>query len=283
MNAPSSATLPPRVALHDLGIVIACRFDSRERRENLEAMLRCLGRMYDGLDVHVIEDAPAPEGKALGDLPGVTWHARPNDGKFHRTRLLNEGFFQLTDRPYVATWDTDVIPHPGGVAAALTALAEGKGMVLPFDGRFNDLRGRSRQALVAMDDPTPEVMDWYRVAMGGGTRPRARDLKLVNSNSVGGVVFYDRAALRAFGGYNEDFVTWGFEDEEIAARAALFGYPRFRVDRFPVVHLWHPRITRNIWFYLRPNRNRDLREEIGKLDRAAVEALRDKGTFGRIA
>ncbi len=263
----------------DLSLIIPCRFDSRERRQNLTVVLTVLSRLYEGLEVIVIEDAPEPEAAELVDLPGVRYVPQRNAARFHRTRLLNQGFFQLSNRPYVASFDTDVIPHPKALSQSLDLLHAGAGVVLPFDGRFCDLKGRGRRNLIEASDPTEQALEQLNAAKMGLYRG---GLSLMNANSVGGTVMFDRSVLREFGGYNEVFRTWGYEDDEITARAAAFGYPYQRATDWPMLHLWHPRLTANWWWYLWPNRNRGKREEINRLSRDEIICLRDQGVYGSI-
>jgi hypothetical protein len=61
----------------------------------------------------------------------------------------------------------------------------------------------------------------------------------VMQNAEGGSIAMTRAAYEAIGGFDESFVGWGGEDNELRERADWYGGV-YRFGYLPMVHLYHP-------------------------------------------
>ena len=127
----------------------------------------------------------------------------------------------------MAVYDTDVLLLPAQYREGRAAIAAGKAMVLPYGGLLADLD----RTLVDRIDRTLRVDDIDLFAS------RA---KVLSSFSAGGAVFYDRQALLDAGGYNENFVSWGFEAAEMVERLSKLGLGIARIPG-PLYHLTHAR------------------------------------------
>ncbi len=261
----------------DLSFVIPFRADQAERVENLGAVLRHLSATVDRCEILLMEDAPRLRGETFSQVPGVRWIGRANAGVFHKTRLLNEGMARLATRPVVVTMDADCLVWPEAVALALTAIRSGQAMVLPFDGSFVDASGALRRGLLASGGL--ETLD--PAAVLDGTAVPRRQLRLMNRHSVGGAAVFEREAFRAAGGYCEGFVSWGFEDAEIATRFRTLGRPLHKVAGFPLIHLSHRRPFRPFGgWYAGARRNARLRDRIVALPPHALRQLIDEDGLG---
>jgi hypothetical protein len=256
----------PRIPADDLSIVIPFRHDRPERLENLATVLAHLSATLAGAEVIVLEHGPRLAASALAERWGATWHGTEDGGPFHRTAMLNDGMIARATRPLAASYDTDTLAFPEAMAAALTLLRGGAGYVIPFDGRFVNVAGEVRAALVACPD--------LHALPPGTLVPRRRGpVTLMAADSVGGVVMVRRDTFAAAGGYHEQFRAWGFEDAELAVRMARFGHPLQRVPGLPLIHLDHPRGHRGAGWYAGTRANKVLARRMARLDRPALEAL----------
>lgn len=228
------------IDLGDLTIVIPFYCDAIERRENLSAIISWFRANTTGLDILVIEQAATHQ---TIPLAGVRQVFTNNQNVFHRTHLLNWGMCELSTRPFVSSWDADALAHPQALASALETLRSGASFVFPYDGRFLDVRGSRRDVIITQG----EAHSAFEAARIGD-----RDIVLLNANGVGGAPMFDRKRFMECGGYNERFVSWGYEDAELVDRFARLGTPYTRVDTYPLLHLSHPRgqtsSTKNPYF-----------------------------------
>lgn len=262
-----------RPSLSDLSIVIPFRFDTRDRLENLETVVRFFTASFDHVDIVILEEGANLRGNHLGEITGVRYHGSVNPGPFHRTRLLNLGIEQLSRRRFAAAYDTDVLLYPAAVSMALQLLRDDAPVVYPYNGQFFDVRGRLRRLLIQSATPDSLPAD----AVLAETGDFGRNLVCLNRNSVGGAVFYDRQAFIDCGGYHEGFVSWGFEDTELIERIEKLGYSRKRIESHPLLHLAHKRfIWRGKWYPLAGG-NRSKYHELSRLSRSELQALIDAG------
>jgi hypothetical protein len=256
----------PPVPARDLTIVIPFRHDRPERLENLGAVLAHLAATLDGAELIVLEHGEQLAAQALAARHGALWHGVEAAGPFHKTAMLNDGMIMRAARPFAASYDTDTLVYPAAMAAALEMLRGGAAYVLPFDGRFVNLAGGRRAALVARPDLSELPPEGLRPARRG-------EVTLMATDSVGGVVMVRRADFARAGGYHEQFRAWGFEDAELAVRMARFGHPVRRVAGYPLIHLDHPRGHRGAGWYAGSRANKVLARRMARLDRPALEAL----------
>jgi hypothetical protein len=159
-------------------------------------------------------------------------------GSFHRTRLLNQGMIDQTDRAIVASYDADVLAFPAALAALLGRLRAGASFGWPYGGIFLDVRGARRAGLLQSGDLS--ALDPLALAQSTEAQP-APDLVCLNRASVGGAVFFRREAFIDAGGYNEAFMSWGWEDTELVERFHKLGHEPVRMTDFPLLHLAHRR------------------------------------------
>jgi hypothetical protein len=221
------------VDLSDVTFLIPFRADSSDRTRNLGTVLRYLHR-HARTSVIVCEDEPgglnfprlaAGLGEAGSKCEFIRAPCHPG-GFIHRTRDLNL-LVDTATTPIVAIYDTDVVLAPVQYLAARDAVKNGTVMALPYNGLFIDV---AREQAAEID----------RALAVDGVDALATGNTVLHSHSFGGVIFYDRRALMAAGGYNENFVSWGYEDLEILARFQTLKMPVTRTPG-PLLHLPHVR------------------------------------------
>jgi len=264
----------------DLSLIVPCRLDSKERVENLSTALKYYTSFCANAEIHVVEDTATSSRNSIGERPGVHWHYLPARGNFHKTRILNFGFFEVSNRPFVAAMDADVLVDPAAVHSALELLRSGSGMVMPFDGRFYNVKDPWRSEVISSTTPAEVILKLFESLTSG--RKELPGVELKHPRSPGGAVFFSRSALQEFGGYDERFKTWGYEDVEIVGRAKRFGHDPVYSESEPLLHLWHPRFRKNFMWYIWPNRNRALLNSARELDRASILSMVSAGVYGAV-
>jgi hypothetical protein len=225
----------------DLSVVIPFRSDSPDRRENLDAVVRFFARFARGHELIILEDGKRSAASGLADLPNVKYRFEWNDGPFHKTRLLNRGVLELSSRRFVASYDADTLLFPEALKIAMDRLRDGKCLVLPFSGDLFDVRRSARAALIkslGFENISASALLARRGKLGFDDLVH---FVYIHDTHVGGAVLFDRSAFVACGGYNENFVSWGYEDNEIVERFVKLGVELIRVAEYPLLHLSHRR------------------------------------------
>jgi hypothetical protein len=214
-----------RISLADLSILIAIRLDGDARKANLKTVLRYFTHFFTDLDIIVIESGGRFLEDFLSPFPDVTYHALENETSFHKTKYFNLGA-RLSERPYISCYDADVLFDPTSIQAALDYLKSDPThfFCFPYNGEFWDIQDPQKQLIC-------ETFDFSRVPEVG---------TCIHPNSPGGATFFQKNAFLEMGGYNETFISWGWEDDEIVLRFTKLGFPPARMPGI-CVHMHHPR------------------------------------------
>lgn len=220
-----------RLDLRDVTMLVPFRADSDDRKRNLRWIVSFLLKHAD-TTILIGEDKAGPSDVADALGPELAarcrhLHLTGNDTPFtHKAHLINR-MAEAAETPIVALHDTDIVVDPVQYALARDAVRGGAAMAFPYNGLFFWILGR-------------EVHRFGHTLSAAPLNAVCPRFPLMHRNSPGGGAFFDRAALLESGGYNERFVSWGYEDDEIVERLRRLG---LRVERVPgpLYHLEHAR------------------------------------------
>lgn len=145
------------------------------------------------------------------------------DRPFNRGAARNDAFEQSTGQIIIVA-DADTQPTLAGVRDALADVAEAQCWSLPYGEKryYNLTQESTRHILEQHLDRIPE--------------PTAYDHKVT---SWAGCLVMTREAWDEVGGYRDDFVGWGYEDNYMALKLDQLWGPHRRQDSY-LCHLWHP-------------------------------------------
>lgn len=230
--------------LRDVTFMIPCRIESPDRRRNLSILVRYL-RKYLHTNILICEDNYQRQ-----DVPGVMAglglspsdygyiHLTGNDSPHtHKAKQINLMAAAATT-PVLVVQDTDVVVDPAQYVFAQHAVRGGAMLACPFNGLFFDICA----------DHIPSVERSLTVEQLDLLDPRN---EMLYKNSYGGSVFFSRDVFTRLGGFNENFISWGWEDFEIYRRLEKL---EERVERMwgPLLHLSHARaansVKQNPWY-----------------------------------
>lgn len=227
-----------RLDLRDVTFMVPCRIESPDRRRNLRILVSYLRRYLD-TNILICEDNPERQ-----DVPGLMTelglsaadygyiHLTGNDSPYtHKAKQINIMAAAATT-PILVVQDTDVVVEPTQYVFAQQAVHDGAVFCCPFNGLFFDISSKY----------IPSIEQGLTVAHVDLLDPHN---ELLYKNSYGGTVFFDRAVFDRLGGFNENFISWGWEDFEIRKRLEQLGE---RVERLwgPLLHLSHARATNSL-------------------------------------
>lgn len=222
-----------RLDLRDVTFLIPFRLDTDDRRRNIKIIVAYLLKHFD-TNILIGEDQPGTSHfKTIADEMGVPdgacrlIHITGNDTSFtHRGKQINI-LAEAARTPIVVGYDTDVIVDPVQYLYGRAAIQAGALMACPFNGLFFDVGVDIVPAVERSLSVAPiDLLD-------------ARN-PLLYKNSYSGAVFFDRARFLELGGFNENFISWGWEDFELYQRFVKLGE---RIERLwgPLYHLSHAR------------------------------------------
>ncbi len=150
----------------------------------------------------------------------------PCRGAFHKTKALNLGL-SLASGEFVAPFDVDLIPLARTLSQQLK-IAQLSPHLLVTGYR-----------VMLNDDPiNSEAVNSSKIAPED--QPTALWKQLINQERFGVVPFFKRDCLLEINGWDEKFIGWGGEDQDIIERYLIGGRFLARFPELVYLHLPHP-------------------------------------------
>jgi predicted glycosyltransferase involved in capsule biosynthesis len=170
------------------------------------------------------EESPSPKLKELCKHLGYI-HFKSDSEHFHRTRVLNQ-LARASSSQIIVNYDADVVLKPDNIFKTVELLRQGTcQMSYPYSGMFRNIMGDNITKFEKSLDLT--------LFHNGNTHE-------LSPKSFGGSIFWNKKDFMEVGLENENFKSWGMEDNERFARATKLGKKIFRVPGV-LYHLNHSR------------------------------------------
>lgn len=262
-----------RFDLRDVTFMVPCRIESPDRRRNLRVLVSYL-RKHLNTNILICEDNSerqdvpaimAELGFSTADYDYI--HLTGNDSPYtHKAKQINL-MAEAAKTSILVVQDTDVLVEPTQYVFAQHAVRSGAYLACPFNGLFFDIS----------NDYIKTVEEHLTVGQIDLLDPRN---EMLYKNSYGGSVFFARDVFTQLGGFNEHFISWGWEDFEIYRRLEALNE---RVERMwgPLLHLSHSRATnsvkKNPWY----DHNTAEYERVVSMTKEQILAEIARGSFRR--
>ncbi len=246
-----------KIDLTDVSFLIPVRIDSKERLENLYAILQFFKSNFQSSIV--VLEADKTE-KVHHDLIDKKIFIEDHDPVFYRTKYLNK-MTRASESKFLAIWDTDVIVPSNQIVESVKLLREEQAdMIFPYDGKFYNVDPVISQLYVLKRDIDFLIKNQEKFHLAYG------------HFSVGGAFIVNRNKYMEAGMENENFYGWGPEDQERVKRWEILGYKVRKIDGV-MYHLHHPRGINSGNYSVESNIN--LKKEFCKVCRMSRNELRE--------
>ena len=147
------------------------------------------------------------------------YEADSGDEPFSRAKSRNLAAREAGEWDVAVMLDADCMSENGPLHRAVDEVRDAPAVILPHDVYIPLNAGRT--ALLYQDE-------WH-------IRPNAL---YTPRHAPGGIVVVNRHAWDLLGGYDESFVGWGGEDNDLLTRAYALHLPVIRLHG-TITHLWH--------------------------------------------
>lgn len=242
-----------KINLTDVTFTIPVRIDSEQRKRNLEIVVKYLNTHFD-TNILVGEESKSPDLKYFEtDCDYI--HYQTDDSMMRRTHVLNL-LAREANTPIIVNYDTDVLlPIKQYVNSAVLIRKNEFDMVYPYDGRFLNVKSDDIINSIATNMEVDNIPD--------------RFLQSMRTDSVGGAIFWNKEKFIEGGMENENFVSWGYEDDERLIRFKKLG---FRISRWPGVlyHLNHPSSPNSASVHKFYSNNKEEFERIRRMNKEQI-------------
>ena len=147
------------------------------------------------------------------------------------------------DRPRLA--DCDIIPHPQALANGIRFLDDGHDFVQLYNGVLVNLTDDFLSAHPQWDDLVDNLKSFPPDSVDPLHADESADQFPLFGNAdyraTGGCTACRRTSFFNAGGWNENFVSYGFEDMEFHIRVQKLGYRFDTLEDYNAYHFDHPR------------------------------------------
>jgi hypothetical protein len=191
----------------------------RDREGNLARVLGWL-KSFPDLDVLVVEQDNMSR---FRPPPGVRHVFARSAYPYNRSWGFNIAYKE-SDSPHIIFGDSDIIMKGSEFLLALES-AENLDVLSPYSSVIDLNRDESELGLVDLAKI---------VRPGRGERDNQK------INLCGGVVVFSREAFKRVGGWDEEFVGWGGEDDMMSFKVEVAGLKTASMP-YRCYHLWHHR------------------------------------------
>jgi glycosyltransferase involved in cell wall biosynthesis len=246
-----------------------------ERLDHLKCCLDSLSLNTSAFDEVVVAD----DGSSLKTVEAFREHIKKYDFPITHAWQPNKGFRLAASRnngirqargDYLIFLDCDFLVLPNTIAEHLQAARPGKAVAGGF--KYLDepstteiLNTSITQGLLEKLDgeiSNGEILKRHRRTIKRTILIRLR-LKSPKSQSLGSHYSIHKKDLEKVNGYDENFVGWGGEDEDLGIRLVRAGiYCRSAIRSARVLHLWHPPAIKDRHWQEGPNNQYFNRKEI---------------------
>jgi hypothetical protein len=207
----------------DYTFTIPVSIDCPERLENLELVVNYLKQHLD--TNIIIGELFTNKCYILNDSNVLIIKFNYNSDFFHRTKLLNDLLY-MSNTKYVVNYDSDVLLSLNQLNETKKLLEEQKyDIVYPYNGVFYDVN----RSYIGEIQNTGSVDFLHKLKH-----------PIRHHSSLGGVIFGNKNKLLRCGGENENFRSWGYEDDERYYRYDMYKYKIARASG-GLVHIKHPK------------------------------------------
>ena len=252
------------IDLSNATFIMPLRIESNDRLRNV---ILSLGFLLNNFKTNVIieevdtdskfQEHAAPKlQEIVEDLSPITlMYEQSNDPIFHRTRILNDMLME-SKTDVVVNYDCDVIfPVMSYLNAYQMILNDGYDLVYPYG------QGHYQQKVSVTQDLVNKFVSERFSESTFADHPDSE----VSTSDYGWAQFFKRKSYIDGGLENENFISYGYEDNERPERFRKMGYKVGRVDG-TIYHMEHAR-TMNSWF-TNPHiqNNKDLYEKLSGMN-----------------
>lgn len=211
------------IDLKDVTFIIPIKLDSEDRVNNYKMVIEYLTSLFD-TNIIVCESDVTSHREVLDIHKDVKYlFVENNEDYFHRTKLLNI-MTKMATTNIICNYDVDVVFPKQQYILAIKKIKKGHAMCFPYGGPFMNVPKDLFNHVVNKE--------FHKI--------QEDDMELCHPNSLGGAFFFNKDIYMSIGLENENFKSWGYEDNERVMRMRKFGHSVERIGGF-LYHLDHER------------------------------------------
>lgn len=208
--------------LDNIDFIIPVYIEHPDRLRNLNIVLRYLNAI--GANNVFVNEYYRNEPKVTFLTTNYLNKDITSEEYFNKMQCGNDIFHSFSRNKIVCLYDVDVLIPKKDLKESTIKLLENYDFAYPYNGLFYDIPASKVEELQTNLQAEISVLQ----------------CTLLNPQSVGGCVMFNRDVFIKGGKLNPNFKNVGYDDDEINARYLNLGYFKFRTSS-PLLHLKHYR------------------------------------------
>jgi predicted glycosyltransferase involved in capsule biosynthesis len=226
------------------------RYDHDDRIDNLNAIIEYYSTNVLNCEFIFVED-DKEHNKAFDKIKFIKGKTKflfvKNEHTYYRTRALNIGIKQAKG-DVVVSMDTDCLVKTEAIHRCYKALTTDEivsTIAWPYNGYFIDIGGSTRSKILNSIYTFDDIIKSLDGKLNLPLAYTYKDFHIRCTDNdhlgTGGFVMFNKQKFLETGGYNENFIGWGCEDNELKDRLAILGHSFFRYTSPEAIcfHLFH--------------------------------------------
>jgi predicted glycosyltransferase involved in capsule biosynthesis len=200
--------------------------------------------------------------RLVEDCPGACYLFVDNPDAFHLSRLLNRGL-EAAQGELILPFDVDLLPTPGVFRRHVDAAASAPRLVVAGYRLITNVDS-------IHPDQRREVL--FRVRLAASDHQQTILQRILDGESYGVAPILWRDRLHEVGGWDEGFIGWGAEDQDLLERYLSDGRYLVRSESFVYLHQHHE--PEGAWresHLIAENRDRYRRRRIAQTGRSSAD------------
>jgi len=227
-----------RYDLINCSIVVPIHVDCLQRLDHLNFLVQYFSTFFKNYKLIIAEQGKTKKVN-ISNQENIHVEFVESSEEFSTSEICNMGAF-LVETPFFCKCDTDAVIHPDAFFNAFELLKQSPltTLVMPYNGVSFTLTSPLKE----------EVMSSFEFNSLPFVKPEnsldfdTPHIQLKSNRSTGLIHHFKTSTFKKLGGYNEEFIGWGYEDNEIITRFKKLGYSIGTLEHYNAYHLDHPRI-----------------------------------------
>jgi len=242
-----------KIPLDNLSIIFSIRIDSEDRLDNFRFNLEYLHAHFAALELVVVEQDGCGAVRQCLEAYKHAWkyvyHSIDGDGVHYKTRNLNLAT-NLASREIIMMCDCDVLCPAYALFKAVEILKKESALVSPHNGIMTEIA----RSCFTHTPPAAILRQGTFFGRDFNKNGRPPDYSKMyplygNENyfNMGGCILYRKKDFNLVGGWNTNFLSYGFEDDEFVYRFKKLGYKHRKFRKNNIYHLQHERGKESVY------------------------------------
>lgn len=261
--------------MSNVTFVTHLRYDHDDRIKNLQTILNYYSSNIPNSKFIMVEDDSTHNEKFNNIVwpKGTSFFFIKNESYYYRTRALNYGI-KKADTPIVVSLDTDCIVPIISFNKCVEQLLNDATIAWPYNGYFIDVSYRLHNEFINSNYNYNIIYQQLPSNRQLGYQNEDFSIRCTNTihEGVGGIVMFNTKRFLEIGAYNERFICWGAEDNELFTRCEILEHKKYRDTDLDSIcfHLFHTNALRNQHPFYQSNF-----EEAGKVSKMSKQELKE--------